>query len=264
MCIVALAWHVLENVPLCLISNRDEFYHRPASQVHVWSNSPIVAGQDLQSGGTWMGVTASGRWAIVTNFRDGQDKKSYATSRGEFIQSFLESELTPIRFAQALEKTQCNYAGFNLFLGNAEQAVYMSNRGEAPQILPKGVYVVSNGLMTEDWEKTKHLRKRFTQEFLPMLQCQQTPEKDIQFAAWDILEDERKILTEHLPNTGISVEMEALLSSTFIQSPVYGTRCSNLLRLHDQVPKPYWSWLEKTQQGEAKNEIIEIKIPLKA
>lgn len=261
MCIVALAWHVLENVPLCLISNRDEFYHRPASKIHIWSNSPIVAGQDLQSDGTWMGVTASGRWAIVTNFRDGHDKKGYATSRGELIQSFLASELPPIRFTQALEQKQCDYAGFNLFLGNAEQAVYMSNRGEAPQILPKGVYVVSNGLMTEHWEKTKHLRKRFTQEFLPMLQHQQTPEDDIQGAAWDILEDERKIITDLLPDTGISTEMEELLSSTFIQSPVYGTRCSNLLRLHDQALMPYWSWFEKTQQGEAKNEIVELTIP---
>ena len=261
MCIVALAWHVLENVPLCLISNRDEFYHRPATQIHAWSDSPIVAGQDLQSGGTWMGVTASGRWAIVTNFRDGHDKESYATSRGELIQAFLESEQTPIRFAQTLEKKQCDYAGFNLFLGTPEQAVYMSNRGEAPQVLPKGVYVVSNGLMTEGWEKTKHLRKRFTQEFLPMLQQSTIPEADIQTAAWDILQDERKIIPSLLPETGISAEMEELLSSTFIQSPVYGTRCSNLLRLHDLSSKLYWSWFEKTQQGEAKNEIVELKIP---
>ena len=81
MCIVAIAWHVLEDMPLCLISNRDEFYHRPTQNLHYWENSPIHAGRDLQSGGTWMGVTASGRWAIVTNFRDGRDKNSYNTSR---------------------------------------------------------------------------------------------------------------------------------------------------------------------------------------
>ena len=64
MCIVAFAWHVLEDMPLCLISNRDEFYHRPSQTLHPWKNSQIVAGQDLQSGGTWMGVTASGRWQL--------------------------------------------------------------------------------------------------------------------------------------------------------------------------------------------------------
>jgi uncharacterized protein with NRDE domain len=258
MCIVALAWQVLDDTPLCLISNRDEFYQRPSSALHCWENSPIVAGKDLQSGGTWMGVTASGRWAVLTNFRDASDKTQYPTSRGHLIQAFLESDLAPIRFAQALEKRQCDYAGFNLFVGDQHQAVYMSNRGEAPQVLAKGVYVVSNGLMTEHWEKTRHLRKRFTQEFLPMLQQADIAEADLDFTVWDILEDERKIILELLPQTGISVEMEELLSSTFIQSPMYGTRCSNFLRLKNDV----WLWQEKSQQGETQGNIIQIDLPL--
>ncbi|RKG53986.1 NRDE family protein [Acinetobacter cumulans] len=260
MCIVAFAWQVLDDLPLCLISNRDEFYHRPTAPLHVWAQSHIVAGQDLQSGGTWMGVTATGRWAIITNFRDGTDKTEYATSRGHLIQTFLASNETPIRFAQTLEKHQCEYAGFNLFLGDTQQAVYMSNRGEAPQILAKGVYVVSNGLMSEDWVKTRHLRKRFTQELLPMLQQPQIPATDIEHAVWDILEDERKVVLEQLPNTGIQPEMEALLSSTFIQSPVYGTRCSNYLSLHHQQ----WQWLEKIQQGEQQGQINKLQVPLRS
>ncbi|MDY6458679.1 NRDE family protein [Acinetobacter faecalis] len=257
MCIVALAWHVLENTPVCIISNRDEFYNRPSEKLFSWHKSPIFAGQDLQSGGTWMGVTASGRWAVITNFRDATDQKKYPTSRGHIIQQFLESDLTPIRFAQQLEKNQCDYAGFNLFIGHAEQAVYMSNRGEAPQVLPKGVYVLSNGLMTEHWEKTRHLRKRFTQEFLPMLQQKNMSEQDLEFAVWDILEDERKISTSLLPKTGISQEMEKLLSSTFIQSRTYGTRCSNFLRMN----KDKWLWQEK-QQHEPKGYITNLNIPL--
>ncbi|EMP7319845.1 NRDE family protein, partial [Acinetobacter baumannii] len=166
MCIVALAWHVLDDMPLCLISNRDEFYHRPTALLYQWEHTPIIAGQDLQSGGTWMGVTPQGRWAVLTNFRDGRDKKQYETSRGHLVQAFLESDLLPIRFAQQLEQQQQNFAGFNLFMGTADQAVYMSNRGEAPQVLANGVYVVSNGLMSDHWEKTRHLRTRFTQEFL--------------------------------------------------------------------------------------------------
>ena len=253
MCIVALAWRVLDETPLCLISNRDEFYQRPTQALHEWENSPIIAGQDLQSGGTWMGITASGRWAVITNFRDGSDKNNYPTSRGHIIQHFLESELIPIRFAQELEKRQCDYAGFNLFVGDRDQAVYMSNRGEAPQVLAHGVYVVSNGLMSEDWQKTRHLRKRFTQELLPMLQQNNIPQADIYHAAWDILEDERKVIPALLPKTGINEEMEELLSSTFIQSPVYGTRCSNFLRLHQQ----HWQWLEKSQQGDSAGQIVE-------
>ncbi|MFW1839737.1 NRDE family protein [Acinetobacter gyllenbergii] len=259
MCIVAFAWQVLDKMPLCLISNRDEFYHRPTAALHAWQNSSIVAGQDLQSGGTWMGVTASGRWAIVTNFRNGRDQKNYTTSRGHLIQSFLESDLAPIRFAQQLEQQQQDYAGFNLFIGDQTQAVYMSNRGEAPQVLANGVYVVSNGLMSEDWEKTKHLRQRFTQELLPMLQQVQMTESVIDAAAWDILEDERKVIANLLPDTGINPEMEALLSSTFIQSPVYGTRCSNFLRLTDTK----WQWLEKSQQGEQQGHVVDLHVDLK-
>ena len=258
MCIVALAWQVLQVTPLCLISNRDEFYQRPTSGLKNWQNSPIIAGQDLQSGGTWMGVTESGRWAVVTNFRDATDQKQYPTSRGHLIQRFLESDLTPIRFAQALEKQQCDYAGFNLFVGDQHQAVYMSNRGEAPQVLAQGVYVVSNGLMTEHWEKTKHLSKRFTQEFLPMLQQTTTAEADVECEVWDILEYECKIIAELLPQTGISLEMEALLSSTFIQSPIYGTRCSNFLRMKNQT----WLWQEKSQQGETQGQIIQLDFAL--
>jgi uncharacterized protein with NRDE domain len=226
--------------------------------LHQWENSQIVAGQDLQSGGTWMGVTASGRWAIVTNFRNARDKTQYATSRGHLIQDFLESDLAPIRFAQQLEQKQQDYAGFNLFVGDREQAVYMSNHGEAPQVLANGVYVVSNGLMSEDWEKTKHLRKRFTQEFLPMLQQPQIHESEVQTAVWDILEDERKIIPQLLPDTGISPEMEELLSSTFIQSPIYGTRCSNFLRMTAQQ----WHWIEKSQQGELQGSLVEMSIDL--
>ena len=258
MCIVAFAWHVLEDMPLCLLSNRDEFYHRPSAALHQWENSQIVAGQDLQSGGTWMGVTASGRWAIVTNFRNPRDKTQYATSRGHLIQDFLESDLAPIRFAQQLEQKQQDYAGFNHFVGDREQAVYMSNHGEAPQVLANGVYVVSNGLMSEDWEKTKHLRKRFTQEFLPMLQQPQIQESEVQTAVWDILEDERKIIPQLLPDTGISPEMEELLSSTFIQSPIYGTRCSNFLRMTAQQ----WQWIEKSQQGEQQGSLVEMNVDL--
>jgi uncharacterized protein with NRDE domain len=258
MCIVALAWQVLDDTPVCLISNRDEFYQRPAQPLQQWENSPIIAGRDLQSGGTWMGITASGRWAIITNFRDGQDKHPYPTSRGHIIQDFLESELSPVRYVRQLEQRQCDYAGFNLFVGNREQAVYMSNRGEAPQVLAHGVYVVSNGLLTEDWHKTRHLRKRFTQEFLPMLQQPNIAAADLEYTAWDILEDERKVIPQLLPNTGISRDMEELLSSTFIQSPVYGTRCSNFLRMHRQ----HWLWLEKSQQGGSAGQVVEKMIRL--
>ncbi|WOE30526.1 MULTISPECIES: NRDE family protein [unclassified Acinetobacter] len=254
MCIVAIAWQLLDDLPLCLLSNRDEFYARPTQQLGFWHNSPVIAGQDLTSGGTWMGVTLTGRWAVITNFRDGHERAHYSTSRGHLVQKFLESTLTPIRFAQQLEKVQCDYAGFNLVLGDQQQAVYMSNRGEAPQILAPGVYVLSNTLMSQYWQKTQHLRHRFTQEFLPMLQYADTNLIDLQRLAWDLLQDQRQVVPDLLPDTGIDAAMEALLSSTFIQSADYGTRCSNLIKMTSSS----WQWSEKSQQGLTQSDIVQL------
>ncbi|OUY08592.1 NRDE family protein [Acinetobacter populi] len=256
MCILALAWQVLEDIPLFLISNRDEFYHRAAQPLAHWPHSPIFAGQDLQQGGTWQGIAEQGRWAIVTNFREGGQTTQYPTSRGDLVKDFLCSDLPPIRFAKQLESRQQDYAGFNLIVGDRQQAVYMSNRGEAPQILPKGVYVLSNGLMSEHWQKTAHLRKRFTQELLPLMQLPQVTLAEQLDTAWDILQDQRKVTVSLLPHTGIGEEMELLLSSTFIQSEVYGTRCSNVLSIKDEQI----NWWEKTQQGQHAGEIRQIHI----
>jgi uncharacterized protein with NRDE domain len=109
-------------------------------------------------------MTEVGRWAVITNYRDASDQRTYPTSRGDIVADYLVSELPPIRFAQQLEQHQQDYAGFNLIVGDRQQAVYMSNRGEAPQVLANGVYVVSNGLMSEHWAKNQHLRQRFVQE----------------------------------------------------------------------------------------------------
>lgn len=252
MCIVALAWQVIEGLPLCLLSNRDEFYARPTQALKHWENSPIIAGQDLQSGGTWMGMTETGRWAVITNYRDASDQRTYSTSRGDIVADYLASELPPIRFAQQLEQYQQDYAGFNLIVGDRQQAIYMSNRGEAPQVLANGVYVVSNGLMSEHWAKTQHLRHRFVQELLPLLVLPDVTESELQQVTWDILEDPRQRLPEQLPQTGICLELEQLLSSTFIVSPNYGTRCSNFLRIFSQ----HCIWLEKTQYA-AKQDVIQ-------
>lgn len=255
MCIVAIAWQVIDEIPLCLISNRDEFYQRPTKKLHYWHNSPIIAGQDLTSYGTWMGVTVQGRWAVLTNFRDGTDSQHYKTSRGSLVSDFLQSAQTPIRYAQSIEKKQTDFAGFNLIVGDQHQAVYMSNRGEAPQLLARGVYVLSNGLMSQHWEKTARLRKRFTQEFLSLLQLKTIHDSELEHVVWDILQDQRQIeASELLPQTGVSEAWERILSSTFIQTQDYGTRCSNYLLMKQNA----WQWIEKQQYGESKNQSIQI------
>lgn len=247
MCIVAFAWQVFENMPLFLISNRDELYHRPTQMLDYQAEYDIFAGRDLQSGGTWLGTTKTGRWAIITNYRNGRDKRTFNTSRGHIVQHYLTSDLSPMQFAKQLQNQQQHFAGFNLIVGNHQQAVYISNRGEAPQALANGVYVLSNGLMSDDWAKTRHLRKRFTQELLPVLQQHQAIlHDDVLNLSFELLQDNRQCDIDDLPDTGIGIEWEQLLSSTFIQSQNYGTRCSNVLMMTDTRLE----WYEKIQHGD--------------
>ena len=137
MCIVAIAWQLFDELPLVLLSNRDEFLQRPTEKLHQWSDQPIYAGRDRQSGGTWLGIhqqsltdtvgeddtiyQQNGRWAAVLNFRDGVQAGINERSRGELVTRFLTSTLSPMAFARQIELQA--YAGFNLIVGDARQAV---------------------------------------------------------------------------------------------------------------------------------------------
>lgn len=238
MCIVALAWQVLDHKPVCLISNRDEFYHRPSQAVHLWQESEMIAGKDLQGNGTWLGVNKQGKWAIITNYRDAHDQTAYTTTRGDLVKNYLQSTNSPMQYLKQLEPTQTAYAGFNLIVGDTHQACYMSNRGEAPQYLANGVYVLSNTILSEFWFKTAHLRKRFTQELLPLIASQ--PLEQSLNSVWDILQDDRTLDDTQLPNTGIGLEWEKALSPTFIATKNYGTQSSNFLVFQSDTQQFLW------------------------
>lgn len=233
MCILALAWQILPEQPLLLLSNRDEFLARPALGLHRWSDQPILAGRDQQSGGTWLGMTESGRWAALTNYRQLPSVKPDAAilrSRGVLVSEYLDSDLSPLAFARQIELLR--YEGFSVLLGTREQAVVVSNFGTAPTVLAAGLYVLSNGLIDEPWPKVERLRQRVTQEVLPLLTQQQM--RNWKAAAFDVLADTRVAEDVLLPQTGIGLEMERLLSSVFIESPIYGTRCSTVLAFDGQ------------------------------
>ncbi len=262
MCIVALAWKILDDIPLLLISNRDEFYARPSTPLakHTGTHGSIYCGTDLTAHGSWMGVTDSGRWAVITNYRDGSDKTVYATSRGTLVSDYLDSDSSPVAYARQLQATMMDYAGFNLIIGDRHQAVYLSNRGDGLQVLPAGVHIVSNNLMSEHWHKCSHLRTRFTQEILPLIASLNsqgsTIHPDIPAAVWQVLEDSRTLPDDKLPETGISKAWERTLSATFIKATDkgYGTRVSNLMmQTSDGL-----HWLEKQQVGERCGEVVAV------
>jgi uncharacterized protein with NRDE domain len=253
MCIVAIAWQLFDELPLVLLSNRDEFLQRPTERLHQWPDQPIYAGRDSQSGGTWLGVhqeqsadfhQQNGRWAAVLNFRDGVQAGSNERSRGELVTRFLTSNISPMTFARQVSLQ--DYAGFNLIVGDAAQAVIVNNRGHAPTPLYTGLHVLSNGQPEESWFKTERLRARLRQEVLPLIAENSSP-AHWQQAAFNVLSDNTQAPADKLPNTGVAVEIEQVLSSVYIEpvafgsedqnTPTYGTRTQSILTLQKDRKK---------------------------
>ena len=260
MCIVAIAWQLFDELPLVLLSNRDEFLQRPTESLHQWSDQPIYAGRDSQSGGTWLGIQQqqqhqkhqqpmqndtsmvyqqNGRWAAVLNFRDGVQASSDERSRGELVTNFLIGDLSPMAFARQIQLQE--YAGFNLIVGDTQQAVIVNNRGHAPTALHSGLHVFSNGQPEESWFKTEKLRGRLRQEVLPLI-AEDSSLAYWQDAALDAMSDNTPAPADKLPETGVPKIIEQALSSVYIdavalsnsetQMPGYGTRTQSILTLH--------------------------------
>ena len=251
MCIVAIAWQLFDELPLVLLSNRDEFLQRPTESLHQWLDKPIFAGRDKQSGGTWLGIhqeqhgdfyEQNGRWAAVLNFRDGVQASNDERSRGALVADFLTSTMSPMDFARQISLQ--DYAGFNLIIGDAVQAVIVNNRGHAPTPLYAGLYVLSNGQPEEGWFKTERLRGRLRQEVLPLI-SENSEHEYWQDAAFSVMSDNTLAPVDNLPDTGIDIQIEQALSSIYIEGanltgssptalPSYGTRTQSILTLRRQ------------------------------
>ena len=242
MCIVALAWQLFAEMPVVLLSNRDEFLDRPTQSAHQWQDKPIFAGRDEQSGGTWLGyqqtlsAEQNGRWATVLNFRDGVQATPDQISRGDLVTQFLSSKLSPLAFARQLNLQQ--YAGFNLIIGDTQQAVVVNNRGYPPTPLHTGLHIISNGQPDSGWYKCEHLRGRVRQELLPLI----AENSDIHYwqaVAFEILSDTRAAPSDQLPtDTNMPRQLEQALSAICIDDatlPNYGTRTQSILTL-SQIP----------------------------
>lgn len=240
MCIVAVAWQLFDEMPLVLLSNRDEFFDRPTESLYQWPDQPIFAGRDSKSGGTWLGIyqtamgAQNGRWAAVLNFRDGVQASPDQRSRGELVTDYLTSALSPMTFARQLDLQA--YAGFNLLVGDAQQAVLVNNRGYPPTPLHAGLHIISNGQPDSEWFKCERLRGRVRQEVLPLIAENSTPAYWLN-AAYDVLSDPIKAPDDQLPQTGMATEIEQALSSVCIEGEAlagYGTRSQSVLTLIKQ------------------------------
>lgn len=253
MCIAAIAWQLFDELPLVILSNRDEFLQRPTTSAHQWSDLPIYAGRDDLSGGTWLGIhqqplqsdntqsenvfSQNGRWAAVLNFRDGVQASLDQRSRGELVTDFLSSDLSPLAYARQVDLQA--YAGFNLIVGDDKQAVLVNNRGYPPTPLHSGLHIISNGQPDDAWFKSERLRGRVRQEVLPLISESlefHQGDKDYWLpAAWNVLTDTLQAPDEQLPDTGMPPALEQALSSICIDTPElpnYGTRTQSVLTLN--------------------------------
>ncbi|WP_368643051.1 NRDE family protein [Castellaniella ginsengisoli] len=212
--------------PLLIAANRDEFHARPARAACPWPETPqLIAGLDLRGGGTWMGATAAGRFALLTNYREpGHTMPPEIPSRGLLVRDFLLSTDEPDLWIAALAARAHAWAGFNLIAGDTRQAWYLGNRGDArePRRLGPGRYVLSNHLLDTPWPKAARLQAAL--DALPPAAWASAPEQ-----VFERLRDTTPAQETQLPSTGLSPALERLLSSPFIISPDYGTRCSTVL-----------------------------------
>jgi len=222
MCLIVVAWRTRPDLPLVVAANRDEWRARPTEPAHWWDTPPILAGRDLEAGGTWMGITREGRFAAVTNFRDPSDKRPTARSRGTLVTEFLSSDARPLAFARTLVPHVRDYNGFNLILGDGESLVYFGSReGEAREISP-GVHGLSNHLLDEPWPKVVHGR-----EAMEMALRDADPAPRL----FEMLSTTGDVPDERLPRTGVGIEWERRLASALITGADYGTRASTVLTI---------------------------------
>ncbi len=224
MCLIFFAYKQHSDFPLILAANRDEFYARPTAPLAFWEDAPnVLAGRDLLKGGTWLGVTRSGRFAAVTNFRDANQRQLDSQSRGLLVSDYLCGLDSPLSYLKMLRSRAHKFTGFNLLVGDHQELFYFANREMKIARLDPGIYGLSNRLLNTPWPKVERGKRMFQAEI-----NRHTIQSESIFS---ILTDRHRPADDCLPYTGVSLEWERILSSIFISSDDYGTRSSTILLL---------------------------------
>jgi len=223
MCLIAFAWQAHPRWRLVLVGNRDEFHARPTAPLAPWDEAPqIVAGRDLEAGGTWAGVGARGRASVITNVRDLTADHS-GMSRGLLVADYLGSTVAARTHAIELMGSAAQYRPFNLLTFDREDAYYLGNHPHArAQPVSPGVHGLSNADFNAPWPKTRALVHRL-EGWLAMGGGDDVGE------LFGMLSDQGRWPDDVLPDTGIGIERERFLSSAFIVGEHYGTRASTVI-----------------------------------
>ncbi len=224
MCLILLAYRVHPEFPLIVVANRDEFYARPTAVASIWPEpGGILAGRDLQAQGTWLGVTGSGKFAAITNYRSDEKPVATGTSRGDLVAGYLRSSKNAQCWSSELIDSSDEYQGYNLLTFDGEHLVYASNRGsERLQSLTPGIHGLSNKHLNTPWPKVR--------QGCEALQSLVNEDAVSTGQLIDLMADNQQAPDNQLPDTGVSLQWERLLSSTFIHSEYYGTRCTTVVK----------------------------------
>lgn len=254
MCLVVFAIQASGRWPLVIASNRDESFDRPTLPLQRWqgfSGQTIISGRDERAGGTWLGVTLSGRVAFLTNVRERPGLSGLPAaaprSRGELVTGWLDGNQNVDQFMA--DKDCAAYGGFNLVVGDwhRNEWSWLSNRpllpssrhadvnhgllaGWAFKPLTPGIYGLSNASLDTPWPKTLALKAALSEALQNAEEAGDSAA--IQKSLWSALASRKPVAELRLlPDTGVPLEMEKALSSAFIDMPgrAYGTRCSTLL-----------------------------------
>ena len=250
MCLIILAWKARADLPLVVAANRDEWRDRPAEPARWWPDHPeMLAGKDLEAGGTWMGITRGGRFAAVTNFRDPSERRSTARSRGTLVTEFLLGAESPPDFLARLASSASEYNGFNLVIGDGATLWYYSSREDKAREIEPGVHGLSNNLLNEPWPKVVKGRAKMREA---LRDNDPTPQ------LFELLSDHSFVDDTQLPRTGVGIDWERRLAMALITGADYGTRASTVLtvdaagnaRFEERVLGPQGDVAHVTVNGE--------------
>jgi len=226
VCLILFSLLPDSDHPLLVAANRDEFYARPAQAAHYWQDTPaIFAGRDSTAGGTWLGVTRSGRFAALTNFSAGDPVRDYPASRGELVANFLNSTAGAKQYVDSLAAD--HYAGFNLLVFDGQQMYYTNNKGFPNQLIEPGTWGLSNAEFSSTWPKAVD-----GAQALSALQPATASIPDLLAVLGDTTPpaDERIPQRNHLSDMPLATRRS--LAARFIAGDDYGTRAMTLIKMN--------------------------------
>ncbi len=214
MCVVAIAWQAHPKYQLVLAGNRDELHARPAAPVARWEDAPLViGGRDLQSGGTWLGVSEAGRLAVVTNLRDFGDPNPARMSRGALLTDYLSNDG---QYSQLPTGRMDDFNPFSLIVADANGPRLLANRPNlVDQCLNPGVHGLSNTPANIAWPRRDYLAEMLARWVLDG----SAPAEHL----FDVLA-RRYLPAKFQGDDGDSAPI-------FLADEIYGTRCSTIIAI---------------------------------